>query len=79
MPKLCFRAQQLAPPAVATDLMPGHRDSPHCMPLDDFIEESLARLEQATDEILVDRVKPLRNAESSGEYRKVFALLNGGR
>lgn len=70
---------ELAPPAVATDLMPGHRDSPHCMPLEDFIEESLARLEQATDEILVDRVKPLRNAESSGEYRKVFALLNGGR
>lgn len=67
---------ELAPPAVATDLMPGHRENPHRMPLEDFIRESIERMENATGGILVDRIKPLRNAESSGQYQNVFGMLN---
>ena len=72
---------ELAPPAVATDLMPGHAENPNSMPLDDFIAESLELLKANPDakEILVERVKFLRNAEASGNYDKVFGMLNQGR
>ena len=72
---------ELAPPAVATDLMPGHADNPDFMPLDDFIKESLELLKANPDakEICVERVKFLRNAEATGNYDKVFGLLNQGR
>lgn len=66
---------ELAPPAVATDLMPGHRDNPHCMPLHEFVRESVELMEGATDEILVDRVQVLRTAEC-GQYDEVFEMLN---
>lgn len=66
-----------APPAVATDLMPGHAQNPHSMPLDDFIAESLAQFEAGGhDEILVERVRFLRHAESDGTYATVFDRLN---
>jgi uncharacterized oxidoreductase len=67
---------ELAPPAVATDLMPGSRTNPRSMPLDDYIAESMALLKSAKDEILVERVKFLRNAESDGSYGNVFGMLN---
>ncbi len=67
---------ELAPPAVATDLMPGQRTNPRSMPLDDYISEVMELLKTATTEILVERVKPLRNAESSGQYGQVFGMLN---
>lgn len=67
---------ELAPPAVATDLMPGHRDNPRCMPLDDFIRESIERMEEASAEILVDRVRIWRTAESGGRYEEAFGMLN---
>jgi uncharacterized oxidoreductase len=67
-----------APPAVATDLMPGHADNPNSMPLADFIAESLALFEAGgADEILVERVKFLRGAEARGDYGTVFEVLNG--
>ncbi|HYC74585.1 SDR family oxidoreductase [Brevundimonas sp.] len=67
-----------APPAVATDLMPGHAENPNSMPLADFTAESLALLEAGeTDEIFVERVKFLSGAETRGEYSKVFKALNG--
>lgn len=67
-----------APPAVATDLMPGHAENPNSMPLADFTAESLALFEAGgADEILVDRVKFLRGAEARGYYAQVFAALNG--
>ncbi|HYC96815.1 SDR family oxidoreductase [Brevundimonas sp.] len=67
-----------APPAVATDLMPGHAENPNSMPLADFISESLALFEAGGgNEVLVERVKFLRGAEARGEYGKVFDALNG--
>lgn len=72
---------ELAPPAVATDLMPGHAQNPNSMPLADYTAEVMDLIErQATPrgEILVERVKPLRFAEVNG-YPAVFAMLNGAR
>ena len=67
-----------APPAVATDLMPGHADNPNSMPLAAFTAESLALFEAGGhDQILVERVKFLSGAEARGEYGKVFEALNG--
>ena len=69
---------ELAPPGVATDLMPGHRENPRSMPLADYISESMGILAGTppNGEILVERVKPLRSAEASGNYAAVFNMLN---
>jgi uncharacterized oxidoreductase len=74
--KTSVEVLELAPPAVATDLMPGSRANPNAMPLGDYISESMALLASARDEILVERVKLLRNAESGGGYAGVFGMLN---
>jgi uncharacterized oxidoreductase len=74
--KTSVEVLELAPPAVATDLMPESRANPNAMPLGDFISESMALLKSANDEILVERVKFLRNAESGGGYANVFGMLN---
>jgi uncharacterized oxidoreductase len=67
-----------APPAVATDLMPGHAANPNSMSLADFTAESLALFEAGgTEEILVERVKFLSGAAARGDYDAVFAALNG--
>ena len=71
---------ELAPPAVATDLMPGHAENPNSMPLADYTAEVIGLIERGETprgEILVERVKPLRFAESSGNYDTVWGLLNG--
>ncbi|QDH73431.1 SDR family oxidoreductase [Brevundimonas sp. M20] len=68
-----------APPAVATDLMPGHAANPNSMPLADFTAESLSLFEAGgVDEILVERVKFLRGAEARGDYARVYSILNDG-
>ncbi len=70
---------ELAPPSVATDLMPGHADDPNAMPLDDYVAEVMGLIEHGqtpAGEILVDRVKRLRFAERDG-YADVYAMLNG--
>lgn len=69
---------ELAPPAVATDLMPGQRSNPRSMPLADYVSESMAILSATppNGEILVERVKFLRNAEASGNFDSVFNMLN---
>ena len=70
---------ELAPPAVATDLMPGHAENPNSMPLADYTAEVVGLIERGDTprgEILVERVKPLRNAEISGNWNQVFAALN---
>jgi uncharacterized oxidoreductase len=76
--KTAVEILELAPPAVATELMPGQSKSPHSMPLADYISESMAILAGTPPhgEILVERVKLLRNAEASGKYGDVFAMLN---
>jgi uncharacterized oxidoreductase len=66
-----------APPAVATDLMPGHAENPNSMPLADFTAESLALFERGDPEVLVERVKFLSGATARGDYDQVFAALNG--
>lgn len=72
------RVIEIAPPAVATELMPGHDKNPLSMPLDEYISETIGLLAANPDaeEILVERVKFLRNAESSGQFDQVFAQLN---
>ncbi len=69
---------ELAPPGVATDLMPGHRENPQSMPLADYVAESMSILggTPPKGEILVERVKFLRNAEATGSFDKVFGMLN---
>jgi uncharacterized oxidoreductase len=69
---------ELAPPAVQTDLMPGHAQNPHAMPLADFITETLSLLSNppTSGELLVERVKFLRDAEASGTFDQTFAMLN---
>jgi len=71
---------ELAPPAVATDLMPGHAQNPNSMPLADYTAEVMGLIERGETpggEILVERVKPLRFAEAEGVYAAVYARLNG--
>lgn len=51
---------ELAPPWVQTDLL-GSKNEPRAMPLAEFIDETMQLLGTDADEILVSRVKPLRN------------------
>lgn len=69
---------ELVPPAVQTTLM-GQEDDPQAMPLDDYLTETMELLESQPDahEILVERVKFLRNAEAEGRYAQVLELLGG--
>lgn len=69
---------ELAPPAVQTDLMPGHAVNPHCMPLADYIAEVMAIWSHSPtpQEICVSRVQFLRQAEATGSHDQVFAMLN---
>ena len=60
------KALELAPPYVQTDLM-GGKDDPRAMPLDQFIAETMALLGTDAEEILVERVKPLRNNAGPNE------------
>ncbi len=78
--KTSVQVIELAPPLVATDLTPGQRANPRAMPLDEYIQESMALFaaDGSAREILVERVKLQRNAEARGEHDKVFALINGG-
>lgn len=73
------RVVELEPPAVATDLMPGHRDSPVAMPLDAFVTEVMELLESQPDatEIQVENVRFLRYGEARGDYPQMVAALNG--
>jgi uncharacterized oxidoreductase len=72
------RLKELVPPAVATDLLPGQRESEFAMPLDEFIDEVMQLLETEPDakEIQVERVKFLRYGEARGDYDEVVATLN---
>lgn len=72
------RVTELVPPAVRTALMPGQEDAEHALPLDEFADEVVALIETQPDahEILVERVKFLRFAESRGDYDQVVAALN---
>lgn len=68
---------ELAPPAVRTDLTPGQSTRENYMPLDDFADEVMALFAEVPtpEEILVQNVLPLRNAEASGTVPQVLAML----
>ncbi|MER7251620.1 SDR family NAD(P)-dependent oxidoreductase [Kribbella sp. NPDC000426] len=68
---------EVVPPAVQTTLMNQENDD-HAMPLDDYINETMALLQQNpdADEILVNRVHFLRHAERENRYEAVVAALN---
>lgn len=69
---------ELIPPAVRTTLM-GQHDSERAMPLQAYLDETMTLLETLpdADEIVVENVKFLRNAETNGSYDHVLALLAG--
>ncbi|MEO9328977.1 SDR family oxidoreductase [Gordonia aurantiaca] len=69
---------ELVPPAVRTDLMPGHRDNEFGMPLDEFVDEVVHLIETrpGSPEIQVERVKFLRYSESRGDYADVVRVLD---
>lgn len=70
---------ELAPPYVQTELMGEQQASdPRAMPLAEFIEEVMAIIAAGPEhgEILVERVKPLRNAEANGNFHSFFTSFN---
>jgi len=72
---------ELAPPYVQTELMGSYQAAdPRAMPLKDFIAEVMSILKSApaANEVLVERVKPLRGAEASGNYDGFFKTFNDG-
>lgn len=68
---------ELAPPAVRTDLPPGQSTREGYMPLDAFADEVMAlfAVEPTPEEILVQNVLPLRNAEANGSVPQVLERL----
>jgi len=70
---------EIAPPMVATDLMPGQAVNPRSLPLGDFVAETMSLLGQdpTPAEVLVERVGFLRRAEAEGRFDATFAQLNG--
>ncbi|MBN9456105.1 MAG: SDR family oxidoreductase [Bosea sp.] len=70
---------EIAPPYVQTELMGAQQAAdPAAMPLADFISEVMTILETQPEatEVIVERCKPLRDAEASGNFAQVFAALN---
>ena len=70
---------ELIPPYVQTELMGSRQaNDPNAMPLADFIAEVMKILKSTpeTHEIRVERVQPLRTAESSGNYEAFFKKFN---
>ena len=72
------KVKELVPPSVRTALLPGQEDNDVAMPLDEYIAEVVALLENRPDdnEIQVERVKFLRYGEARGDYDRVVAALN---
>jgi uncharacterized oxidoreductase len=69
---------ELIPPAVQTALH-GQEDDPNAMPLEEFLTEAMDLLTHRPDEkqVMVERVKFLRNAEIEGRYPQVLSMLAG--
>ncbi len=68
---------ELAPPAVQTDLTPGQSQRDGYQPLEEFADEVIETLQAnpLAEEILVERVKPLRFAERDGQMPQMLARL----
>jgi uncharacterized oxidoreductase len=81
--KTSVEVLELAPPYVQTELGgPQQASDPRAMPLEDFTSEVMQILESNAverGEILVERVRPLRNADKDGkdqEFLDVFASMH---
>ncbi len=70
---------ELVPPAVQTDLTPGQATRDSALPLAAFIDEVMALFAETPTppEILVERVKFLRDAEAQGRFDAALAAVNG--
>ena len=66
------RVLEIAPPWVRTDLM-NSREAEQAMPLDAFIDETIAVLGTDVDEVLVEGAKLFRGNPGPGEH----VLVNG--
>jgi len=66
---------ELAPPAVQTGLTPGQEDRPGYQPLVEFADEVMALFarQPTPPEILVERVRFLRDAEREGRFDETVA------
>ena len=69
---------EIAPPLVATGLTPGQEHNPRAMPLADFVAEAVDLLcaSPTPSEVMVQRVRPQRTAERTGDFDKVFGMIN---
>jgi uncharacterized oxidoreductase len=69
---------ELAPPAVQTGLTPGQESREGYQPLDEFADEVMTLFGQqpTPPEILVERVRFLRNAEREGRFDETLVQLN---
>jgi uncharacterized oxidoreductase len=68
---------EVVPPAVRTALLNQENDE-RAMPLDEYLTETVELLQKHpdADEILVDRVRFLRDAERENRYDQVIQVLN---
>ncbi|WP_055135039.1 SDR family oxidoreductase [Pseudomonas corrugata] len=67
------RVLEIAPPWVDTDLVYKSGD-PRALPLEPFIEQTMALLETATTEVVVEAGQQLRNSAGPGEHEVVNYL-----
>lgn len=69
---------EIAPPGVQTGLTPGQESRPGYMPLEAFADEVMTLWAQqpTPGEILVERVRPLRNAEADHRFAETLVQLN---
>lgn len=75
--QLPLQVIELVPPAVQTALLNQENDE-HAMPLAEYADETIQLLQDHPDaeEILVNRVHFLRDAERENRHDQVFAALN---
>ncbi|MFH8492602.1 SDR family oxidoreductase [Streptomyces coeruleorubidus] len=68
---------EVVPPGVRTTLL-GQEDSDQSMPLDDFLTETLDLLREQPDakELVVERARFIRDAQASGSYDDVLAMIS---
>lgn len=71
------RVIELAPPGVRTTLF-GQKIDEQAMPLEDFLDETLALLhgEPTPTEVIVERAKFFRTAEATGNYDNALGMLS---
>ncbi|HEY9138036.1 MAG TPA: SDR family NAD(P)-dependent oxidoreductase, partial [Terriglobus sp.] len=70
---------EIIPPYVQTELMGDRqKNDPAAMPLADYLRETFAVLREQPDvqEVIIDRVKPLRFAAENGDYNNFFNTFN---